>query len=124
MSSLLISALDNHLQMCWATFIATLGSMWSVHLRLSMLLHAIKPQSYSPYILLVLTVHFLVTYFNILVIKDCVVPFCDEDENSIHTPEENLSENFQEPKHIVEQTWCRVLDDDLVVGVKVTSLKM
>ncbi|ERE65917.1 putative Fanconi anemia group B protein like protein [Cricetulus griseus] len=56
--------------------------------------------------------------------EDCVVPFCDEDENSIHTPEENLSENFQEPKHIVEQTWCRVLDDDLVVGVKVTSLKI
>ncbi|XP_051035015.1 Fanconi anemia group B protein [Phodopus roborovskii] len=55
--------------------------------------------------------------------EDCLVPFCDEDENSIHTPEEKLSENSQESDHIVEQTWCRVLDDDLVVGMKVTSLK-
>ncbi|XP_012971846.1 Fanconi anemia group B protein isoform X1 [Mesocricetus auratus] len=55
--------------------------------------------------------------------EDCLVPFCDEDENSIHTPEAKLSENFQEPEHTVEQTWCHVLDDDLVVGMKVTSLK-
>ncbi|XP_029390143.1 Fanconi anemia group B protein [Mus pahari] len=52
-----------------------------------------------------------------------LVPFCDDDENSIPTPEENLPDNFPEPEHIVEQTWCRVLDDDLVVGAKVTSLK-
>ncbi|XP_036031338.1 Fanconi anemia group B protein [Onychomys torridus] len=56
--------------------------------------------------------------------EDCLVPFYDEDENSVHTPEEKSSENFQEPEHIVEQTWCRVLDDDLVVGMKVTSLKL
>ncbi|KAL1766910.1 Fanconi anemia group B protein isoform X1 [Sigmodon hispidus] len=55
--------------------------------------------------------------------EDNLVPFCDEDENSIHTPEEKLSENFQEPKPIVEQTWCRILDDNLIVGMKVTSLK-
>ncbi|XP_057615793.1 Fanconi anemia group B protein [Chionomys nivalis] len=54
--------------------------------------------------------------------EDELVPFCDEDENSIHTPEEKLSENFPEPEHIVKQTWCRVLDDDLVIGLKVTSL--
>ncbi|XP_038172587.1 Fanconi anemia group B protein [Arvicola amphibius] len=54
--------------------------------------------------------------------EDELVPFCDEDENSIHTPEEKLSEHFQEPQHIVKQTWCRVLDDDLVIGLKVTSL--
>nr|XP_034341401.1 Fanconi anemia group B protein isoform X2 [Arvicanthis niloticus] len=52
-----------------------------------------------------------------------LVPFCDEEENSVPTPEENLPENCSEPEHIVEQTWCRVLDDDLVVGAKVTSLK-
>ncbi|XP_055471769.1 Fanconi anemia group B protein isoform X2 [Psammomys obesus] len=56
--------------------------------------------------------------------EDCLVPFCDEYENSVHTPEEKLSENFPEPDHIVEQTWCRILDDELVVGVKVTSLKL
>ncbi|XP_052026412.1 Fanconi anemia group B protein [Apodemus sylvaticus] len=52
-----------------------------------------------------------------------LVLFCDDDENSVPTPEENLPENFPEPEHIVEQTWCHVLDDDLVVGAKVTSLK-
>lgn len=52
-----------------------------------------------------------------------LVPFCDEDENSVPTPEENLPDNFPEPEHVIEQTWCHVLDDDLVVGVKVTSLK-
>ncbi|XP_028617845.1 Fanconi anemia group B protein [Grammomys surdaster] len=52
-----------------------------------------------------------------------LVPFCDEEENSVPTPEENLPGNCPEPEHIVEQTWCRVLDDDLVVGAKVTSLK-
>ncbi|XP_006973259.1 Fanconi anemia group B protein isoform X1 [Peromyscus maniculatus bairdii] len=56
--------------------------------------------------------------------EDSLVPFCDEDENSVHIPEEKSSETFQEPEHIVEQTWCRVLDDDLVVGMKVTSSKL
>ncbi|CAO2624044.1 Fanconi anemia group B protein homolog [Lemmus lemmus] len=57
-------------------------------------------------------------------IMDELVPFCDEDENSIHTPEEKLPENFQELEHIVNQTWCRVLDNDLVIGLKVTSLNL
>ncbi|XP_037055328.1 Fanconi anemia group B protein isoform X2 [Peromyscus leucopus] len=57
-------------------------------------------------------------------LEDSLVPFCDEDENSVHIPEEKSSETFQEPEHIVEQTWCRVLDDDLVVGMKVTSSKL
>lgn len=55
--------------------------------------------------------------------QDGLVPFCDEGEDSVPTPEENLPDNFPEPEHIVEQTWCHVLDDDLVVGAKVTSLK-
>ncbi|KAL6075416.1 hypothetical protein STEG23_006017 [Scotinomys teguina] len=56
--------------------------------------------------------------------EDCLVPFCEEDESSVDTPEEKLSENLQEPEHTVEQTWCRVLDDDLVVGMKVRSSKL
>lgn len=91
---------------------------------------------------LIHSVHFfVVTYLNTFFIKEELVPFCDENENSIHTPVEKLSENFQEPehivkqtwcrklsenfqepKHIVKQTWCRVLDNDLVIGLKVTSL--
>ncbi|KAH0500420.1 Fanconi anemia group B protein-like protein [Microtus ochrogaster] len=65
---------------------------------------------------------FAITDFVRINFSDELVPFCDEDESSIHTPEEKLSENFQEPEHIVKQTWCRVLDDDLVIGLKVTSL--
>ncbi|EDL40747.1 Fanconi anemia, complementation group B [Mus musculus] len=59
----------------------------------------------------------------LIYISDGLVPFCDEGEDSVPTPEENLPDNFPEPEHIVEQTWCHVLDDDLVVGAKVTSLK-
>uniref|UniRef100_A0A8C6RBS6 Fanconi anemia, complementation group B n=1 Tax=Nannospalax galili TaxID=1026970 RepID=A0A8C6RBS6_NANGA len=64
-----------------------------------------------------------VSYFNTFFFKECLVLFCGEEENSVHTSNENLSDTFQEPEHVIEQTWCRVLDDNLVVGVKVTFLK-
>nr|XP_045006109.1 Fanconi anemia group B protein-like isoform X2 [Jaculus jaculus] len=57
--------------------------------------------------------------------EESLVPFFDEEENCVyHTADENLPDNFQDPELVVEKTWCHVLDDSLVVGVKIKSLKL
>ncbi|XP_004635121.1 Fanconi anemia group B protein [Octodon degus] len=53
--------------------------------------------------------------------KDCLVAFCGEEESSVHTFEEKLPENYQSSEQLVEKIWYRVMDDNLVVGVKTTS---
>ncbi|KAM6143856.1 Fanconi anemia group B protein [Erethizon dorsatum] len=53
--------------------------------------------------------------------EDFLVPFCGEEENSVHTFDEKLPENFQNSEELVEKMWYRVMDDSLVVGVKTTS---
>ncbi|KAF7475821.1 hypothetical protein GHT09_013206 [Marmota monax] len=53
-----------------------------------------------------------------------LVPFCGEEENCVHTSDEKLSDNFQDPEQLVEKLWYRVMDDSLIVGVKTSSLKL
>ncbi|KAL2768970.1 Fanconi anemia group B protein [Daubentonia madagascariensis] len=53
--------------------------------------------------------------------KECLVPLCGEEENSVHTFDEELPDNFQDSEQLVEKMWYRVMDDSLVVGVKTTS---
>ncbi|XP_008571408.1 PREDICTED: Fanconi anemia group B protein [Galeopterus variegatus] len=50
-----------------------------------------------------------------------LVPLCGEEENSVHTFDDNLSDNFQDSKQLVKKIWYHVMDDSLVVGVKITS---
>ncbi|XP_004874917.1 Fanconi anemia group B protein [Heterocephalus glaber] len=54
-------------------------------------------------------------------VEDFLVPFCGKEENSIHTSDDKLPENFQDSEQLVEKIWYRVMDDSLVVGVKITS---
>ncbi|KAL4693617.1 hypothetical protein H8957_002490 [Semnopithecus entellus] len=54
-------------------------------------------------------------------VKECLVPLCGEEENSVHISDEKLSDNFQDSEQLVEKIWYRVMDDSLVVGVKTTS---
>ncbi|VTJ81893.1 Hypothetical predicted protein [Marmota monax] len=53
-----------------------------------------------------------------------LVPFCGDEENCVHTSDEKLSDNFQDPEQLVEKLWYRVMDDSLIVGVKTSSLKL
>ncbi|KFO18552.1 Fanconi anemia group B protein, partial [Fukomys damarensis] len=53
--------------------------------------------------------------------EDFLVPFCGEEEDSVHTSNEKLPENFQDSKQLVEKIWYCVMDDSLIVGVKTTS---
>nr|XP_013000328.1 Fanconi anemia group B protein [Cavia porcellus] len=53
--------------------------------------------------------------------EDFLLPFCGKEENSDHTIDEKLPENFQNSERLVEKIWYRVVDDSLVVGIKTTS---
>lgn len=53
--------------------------------------------------------------------KECLFTLCGEEENPVHTFDEKLSDNFQDSEQLVEKIWYRVVDDSLVVGVKITS---
>ncbi|XP_012290298.2 Fanconi anemia group B protein [Aotus nancymaae] len=53
--------------------------------------------------------------------EECLVPFCGEEENSVHILDEKLSDSFQDSEQLVEKIWYRVMGDTLVVGVKTTS---
>ncbi|XP_077002815.1 Fanconi anemia group B protein isoform X2 [Tamandua tetradactyla] len=52
--------------------------------------------------------------------EEGLVLLCGQKENPAHTFDENL-DNFQNPEHLIEEMWYRVMDDSLVVGVKTTS---
>lgn len=53
-----------------------------------------------------------------------LVPLWGEEENCVPTLDMKLSDSFQGSEQLVEEIWYRVMDDNLVVGVKVTpSLK-
>ncbi|MBZ3870103.1 Fanconi anemia group B protein [Sciurus carolinensis] len=53
-----------------------------------------------------------------------LVPFCGKEENCVHAFDEKLPDNFQDSEQLVEKIWYRVMDDSLVVGVKMSSLKL
>uniref|UniRef100_A0A8C2UUT8 FA complementation group B n=1 Tax=Chinchilla lanigera TaxID=34839 RepID=A0A8C2UUT8_CHILA len=53
--------------------------------------------------------------------EDFLVPFCGEEENSVHPFDEKLPEQVQNSEQLIEKIWYRVMDDTLVVGVKTTS---
>uniref|UniRef100_A0A9L0IGL0 FA complementation group B n=1 Tax=Equus asinus TaxID=9793 RepID=A0A9L0IGL0_EQUAS len=53
--------------------------------------------------------------------EECLFTLCGEEENPVHTFDEKLSDNFQDSEQLVEKIWYRVVDDSLVVGVKITS---
>jgi Fanconi anemia group B protein len=53
--------------------------------------------------------------------KECLVPFCGDEETCVHTCDEKLPDTFQDSEQLVEKIWYRVMDDKLVVGVKTTS---
>ncbi|XP_008059293.1 Fanconi anemia group B protein [Carlito syrichta] len=53
--------------------------------------------------------------------KDCLIPLCGEEENSVLMSGEKLSDNFQDSEQLVEKIWYRVMGDSLVVGVRTTS---
>ncbi|XP_058391448.1 Fanconi anemia group B protein isoform X2 [Diceros bicornis minor] len=53
--------------------------------------------------------------------EECLVTLCGKEENPVHTLDEKLSDNFQDSEQLVEKIWYRVIDDSLVVGVKITS---
>ncbi|KAM5236358.1 Fanconi anemia group B protein-like [Ctenodactylus gundi] len=52
--------------------------------------------------------------------EECLVPFCGE-ENHVPTVDEKIPEDVQDSEQLVEKIWYRVMDDNLVVGVKTTS---
>ncbi|XP_054977841.1 Fanconi anemia group B protein [Sorex araneus] len=53
--------------------------------------------------------------------EECLVTLCGEEETSVCAFDEQPSGNFQLSEAIVEKIWYRVIDDNLVVGVKTTS---
>uniref|UniRef100_A0A8C6FQW2 FA complementation group B n=1 Tax=Moschus moschiferus TaxID=68415 RepID=A0A8C6FQW2_MOSMO len=64
---------------------------------------------------------FVISYLNIFSHKECLVTLCGEEENPVCTFDEKLSDNFQDLEQLVEKIWYRVIEDSLVIGVKVTS---
>ncbi|XP_070318715.1 Fanconi anemia group B protein [Odocoileus virginianus] len=53
--------------------------------------------------------------------EECLVTLCGEEENPVCTFDEKLSDHFQDLEQLVEKIWYRVIEDNLVVGVKPTS---
>ncbi|KAM5290148.1 Fanconi anemia group B protein isoform 1-T2 [Glossophaga mutica] len=53
--------------------------------------------------------------------EECLVTLCGNEENPVHTGDEELSDNSQDSEQLVEKIWHRVLDDSLVVGVETVS---
>ncbi|XP_004689923.1 PREDICTED: Fanconi anemia group B protein [Condylura cristata] len=56
--------------------------------------------------------------------EDCLVTLCGKEENPVYTFDEKPSGSFQVSEQIVEKIWYRVMDDNLIVGVKTTSLHL
>ncbi|KAG8519747.1 Fanconi anemia group B protein [Galemys pyrenaicus] len=56
--------------------------------------------------------------------EDCLVTLCGKEENPVHTFDEKPSRSFQVSEQIVEKIWYRVMDDNLIVGVKTVSLHL
>ncbi|XP_049623023.1 Fanconi anemia group B protein [Suncus etruscus] len=53
--------------------------------------------------------------------EDCLVTLCGNEETSVSMSDEKPSGEIQLSEEIVEKIWYRILDDNLVVGVKTTS---
>ncbi|KAM6151454.1 Fanconi anemia group B protein [Rhynchocyon petersi] len=53
--------------------------------------------------------------------EGCLVHLCGEEENPVYTFDEKSPDNFKDSDHLIEKTWYRVMDNNLVVGVKITS---
>ncbi|XP_045712096.1 Fanconi anemia group B protein [Phyllostomus hastatus] len=53
--------------------------------------------------------------------EDCLVTLCGNEENPVHTADEELPDNSQDSEQVVEKIWYRVIDDSLVVGVETVS---
>ncbi|XP_016058438.1 PREDICTED: Fanconi anemia group B protein isoform X2 [Miniopterus natalensis] len=56
--------------------------------------------------------------------EKCLVTLCGGEENPVHTCDESLSGSSEDSEQLVEKIWYRVIDDNLVVGVKTTSLNL
>ncbi|XP_037368587.1 Fanconi anemia group B protein [Talpa occidentalis] len=56
--------------------------------------------------------------------EECLVTLCGKEENPIHTFDEKPPDSFQISEQIVEKIWYRVMDDNLIVGVKTSSLHL
>ncbi|KAF6090383.1 FA complementation group B [Phyllostomus discolor] len=63
----------------------------------------------------------LTIYLNMFFYKECLVTLCGNEENPVHTADEELSDNSQDSEQLVEKIWYRVIDDSLVVGVETVS---
>ncbi|ELV13929.1 Fanconi anemia group B protein [Tupaia chinensis] len=53
--------------------------------------------------------------------QEYLVPLYGNKENIVHTFDEELPDDFQDSEQLVEKIWYRVIEDNLVVGVKTTS---